>query len=115
MKNLLVLATLAIGIGTVSAQMPRSKSGSVSPTRRASITKNASGQAPSATTVAPNAPMVPGSNATGSKINTAPATGANRASRSSSTSKAAHQGKATGSGNIESIPKNSAATPGTKK
>ena len=113
MKNLLVLAVLAFGGATAAAQTPASKGGSGSAAQRAS-TSNADTPSPSATTTAPN--YAPGNGQkTGGKINTAPATGANRASRSSSTTKAARQGKAMGSGNIESMHKNSAAKPGARK
>ena len=113
MKKLLILAVLVVGTASASAQMPRSAGKSSSATQRAS-TSNANNPAPTATTVAPNISLGNGQR-TGQKINTAPATGANRASRSSSTTKAAKQGKATGSGNIESMSKNSSATPGAKK
>ena len=113
MKSLFILAVLAFGASTASAQTPASRSGSGSAAQRAS-TSNADTPAPTATTTAPN--YAPGKGArTGQKINTAPATGANRASRSSSTAKAANQGKATGSGNIEMMHQNSAAKPGAKK
>ena len=113
MKKLLLLAALAAGAATASAQTPASKSGSGSAAQRAS-TSNADTPSPNATTTAPN--YSPGNGQrTGGKINTAPATGANRASRSSSTAKAANQGKATGSGNIEMMHKNTTAKPGAKK
>lgn len=113
LKNLLLLAALAAGISTASAQMPRSTSGSGSAATRAA-SSNAGSHSNSAITPAPNYSPANGQR-TGEKINTAPATGATRASRSSSTVKAARQGKATGSGNIESMSKNSAAKPGAKK
>ena len=113
MKSLLIAAALLVGTAMASAQTPASKAGSGSAAQRAS-TSNADTPSPTATTVAPNyAPNKDQRN--GHKINTAPATGATRASRSSSTAKAAHQGSATGSGNIESMSKNSHATPGPKK
>ena len=113
MKSLLIAAALLVGAAMASAQTPASKAGSGSAAQRAS-TSNADTPSPTATTVAPN--YTPNKDQRGGKkINTAPATGANRASRSSSTTKAAHQGKATGSGNIESMQKNSAAKPGAKK
>ena len=106
MKKLLILAALAAGITTASAQ-----SGGAA--ARAGATTKKSG-ARVAMTVAPN--TTPGNGERmGGKINTAPATGATRASRSSSTAKAARQGKATGSGNIEAMSKNSNARPGPKK
>ena len=113
MKFLLITAALLAGAATASAQTPASKASSGSAAQRAS-TSNADTPSPSATTTAPN--YAPGKGQRGNKkINTAPATGANRASRSSSTAKAANQGKATGSGNIESMQKNSSAKPGAKK
>ena len=106
MKKLLLLAALAAGITTASAQ-----SGGAA--ARAGATTKKSG-ARVAMTAAPN--TTPGNGERmGGKINTAPATGATRASRSSSTAKAARQGKATGSGNIEAMSKNSNARPGPKK
>jgi len=113
MKTLLILAALATGVATASAQTPRSTAGSGAAATRAS-SNNADSPAPTSIAVKPN--YSPGNGQrTGGKINTAPATGATRASRSSSTAKAAHQGSATGSGNIESMSKNSHATPGPKK
>ncbi len=113
MKSLFILAVLALCASTASAQTPASRSGSGSAAQRAS-TSNADTPSPTATTTAPN--YAPGKGPrTGRKINTAPATGANRASRSSSTTKAANQGKATGSGNIETMHQNSTAKPGAKK
>ena len=113
LKKLLLLAALAAGISTASAQTPRSTGGSSSATTRAA-SSNAGSPANSAITPAPNYSLGSGQR-TGKKINTAPATGATRASRSSSTAKAARQGKATGSGNIESMSKNSNARPGAKR
>ena len=113
MKNLLSLAIVAFSITTAAAQTPASKSGSGSAAQRAS-TSNADTPPAKATAVTPN--YSPGNGQrTGGKVNTAPATGATRASRSSSTAKAAKQGAATGSGNIESMSKNSRAKPGMKK
>ena len=113
MKTLIFAAVLACATFTASAQTPASKGGSGSAAQRAS-TSNADTPSPAATTTAPN--YSPGNGQkTGRKVNTAPATGANRASRSSSTAKAARQGKATGSGNIEMMHQNSTAKPGAKK
>ena len=113
MKKLLFLVALAATVSTASAQTPRSTGGSGSAATRAA-SSNADSPSNSALTPAPNYSPANGQR-TGKKINTAPATGATRASRSSSTAKAAHQGKPTGSGNIESMSKNSHATPGAKK
>ena len=113
MKNLLFLVTLAASAVTASAQTPASRGGSGSAAQRAS-TSNADTPPAKATVVTPNYKPGNGQRA-GGKINTAPATGATRASRSSSTAKAARQGSATGSGNIETMSKNSHATPGAKK
>lgn len=114
MKKFLILAALVAGIATsASAQTPNSRGGSTSATQRAS-TSNGDSPSNSAITPAPN--YSPGNGQrTGKKINTAPATGATRASRSSSTTKAARQGSATGSGNIEMSSKNSTTKPGTTK
>lgn len=113
MKTFFFAAALLAGAATASAQTPNSKAGSGSAAQRAS-TSNADTPSPTAITTAPN--YAPSKGQRGNKkINTAPATGPNRASRSSSTTKAARQGKATGSGNIESMQKNSSAKPGAKK
>ncbi len=114
MKKLLILAVFATSIATASAQTPRSKSGSHSATQRAS-TSNADSPSNSAITPAPNYSPGNGQRTNGQKVNTAPATGATRASRSSSTTPAARQGKATGSGNIEMSSKNSGNAPAPKK
>ena len=113
MKTLFLAAMVACTTFTASAQTPASKGGSGSAAQRAS-TGNADTPSGTATTTAPNYSPGNGQKA-GGKINTAPATGANRASRSSSTAKAARQGKATGSGNIEMMHQNSTAKPGAKK
>ena len=114
MKSFLILAALVATVtSAATAQTPRSTGGSGSAATRAG-SSNGDSPSNSATTVAPN--YSPGNGQrTGGKINTAPATGATRASRSSSTTKAARQGKATGSGNIETMSKNSNARPGPKK
>ncbi|MFD1468985.1 hypothetical protein ACFQ48_12180 [Hymenobacter caeli] len=65
-------------------------------------------------TAAPNGPVNAGVKP-GQKVDTAPATGANRASRSSSTAKAARQGTATGNDKPQSMGKNAAVKPGAKK
>ncbi len=103
MKKLLLLAVLATGVATASAQAPGSAQGKSGPTNHKPVTGDP-------VTAPPNGPVASRPRP-GQKINTAPATGANRASRSSSTAKAARQGRATGSDNMQSMPKNSAAKP----
>lgn len=115
MKTLLILTALAASITSASAQgTSPSRAKSPSAASRAS-TSNSDTPAPSAVTVTPNYSPGNGQRVGNKKINTAPATGATRASRSSSTLKAAKQGSATGSGNIETMSKNSNAKPGPKK
>ncbi len=108
MKKLLFLAALAASITTASAQ-----SGKPAGTSSKPKGGNSYGQA-SAATIAPNGPVAPGVKP-GQKVNTAPATGANRASRSSSTVKASRQGTATASDKPQSMSKNAAVKPGAKK
>jgi len=113
MKKLLLLALLAAGVGTAAAQTPRTNGRSSSAaTRAASTNRDSPANAP--TTTYPNASAGNGQR-TGKKINTAPATGPTRASRSSSTIKSAKQGGASGSGNIESMSKSGTTSPGVKK
>ncbi len=107
MKKLLLLAVLATGAATASAQTG-------TPAGTAKKGKDSSYGPASAATIAPNGPVSSGPRP-GQKINTAPATGANRASRSSSTLKAARQGRPTASDDMQSMPKNSAARPGKKR
>lgn len=113
MKKLLLMALFSASVATASAQTPGSRTGSHAAAERAGSHTSAS-PSPSAITVVPNTSAGNGQR-TGQKINTAPATGATRASRSSSTTKAARQGRATGSGNIEMSSKNSTTKPGVKK
>ena len=110
MKNLLLLAVLATSIATAAAQTPRSTGKSGSAATRASST-NADSPAPTAISVTPN--YSTSNQRTGKKTNTAPATGATRASRSSSGPKTPGQKKPSGSSNIESMSKKEA--PGPKK
>ena len=107
MRKILLLAVLATGAATASAQ-----SGKPAGTTSKSNGDNSYGPASSAT-IAPNGPVDSGVRP-GQKVNTAPATGANRASRSSSTAKASRQGSATASDNPQSMRKNSAVKPGAK-
>ena len=107
MKKFLLLAALAAGIATASAQAPGSAQGKSGPTNHKPVTGDP-------VTAAPNYPVSTGPKP-GQKVNTAPATGANRASRSSSTAKAARQGSPTSGNNMQSMPKNSAVKPGNKK
>lgn len=108
MNKLLLLAALAANISTASAQ-----SGKAAGTTSKPKGDNSYGQ-PSPATTAPNGPVNTGGKP-GQKINTAPATGANRASRSSSTAKAANQGTATAGDAPQSMHKNAAVKPGAKK
>jgi hypothetical protein len=104
MKKLLILAALATGIASASAQTPNSRSGSTSAAQRAS-TDNRDSPSNSAITPKPNYSTGNGQR-TGKKTDTTPATGPTRASRSSSKPKTAGQSRPTGSGNIESVSKN---------
>ncbi|OGX90784.1 hypothetical protein [Hymenobacter coccineus] len=99
MKKLLFLAALAAGITTAQAQS--------GPTNHKPVVGDP-------VTAAPNGPVNAGVKP-GQKVNTAPATGANRASRSSSTVKASRQGTATASGLPQAMGKNAAVKPGAKK
>jgi hypothetical protein len=104
MKNILILAALALG----TAQTPRSREGSTSATEQASTRTNAS-PAARPNTIVPN--YSPGNGQrTGRKTDTTPATGPTRASRSSSRTKTPGQSRPTGSTNIESISKNDLGT-----
>jgi hypothetical protein len=113
MKTFLILAALAAGITTASAQTPGSRQGSASAADRAG-SRTAATPAASAVVSAPNVSAGNGQRS-GKKINTAPATGPTRASRSSSTANSANQGVGTGSGNIESLSKTPKDKPGVKK
>ncbi|HEX8327090.1 MAG TPA: hypothetical protein VF629_06095 [Hymenobacter sp.] len=109
MKKLLIIAALAAGIGTATAQTPRSREGSTSAAQRASTT-NSDSPPSSPITVRPN--YSPGNGQrVGAKTNTTPATGPTRASRSSSGLKTPGQRKPTGSSNIESMSKTEKAGP----
>lgn len=108
MKKILLLATLAASITTASAQSGKPAGNTSKPKG-----DNSYGQ-PSPATTAPNGPVNAGVKP-GQKVNTAPATGANRASRSSSTVKASRQGSATASDAPQSMHKNAAVKPGAKK
>ncbi len=99
MKKLLFLAALVAGTATAQAQS--------GPTNHKPVTGDP-------VTAAPGGPVSSGPKP-GQKVNTAPATGANRASRSSSTAKATRQGSPTAGNNMQSMPKNSAVKPGAKK
>ena len=107
MKKLPFLAALAAGITTASAQAPGSAQGKSGLMNHKPVTGDP-------VTAAPNGP-VNASVKSGQKVNTAPATGANRASRSSSTLKAANQGTATAGDKPQSMGKNAAVKPGAKK
>lgn len=109
MKKLLILAALAAGISTASAQTPRSREGSNSAAQRASTT-NRDSPPSSPTTITPNYSPGNGQRA-GKKADTTPATGPTRASRSSSGTKTPGQSKPTGSSNIESMSKSEKAGP----
>ena len=114
MKNLLILAALAAGISAASAQTPGSRQASPSAADRAASRTSAT-PAPSPVATPPNVSAGRGQRTNGQKVNTAPATGPTRASRSSSTTKSARQGVGTGSGNIESLSKTTKDKPGVKK
>jgi hypothetical protein len=104
MKTLLLLAAMAATMGTAAAQSPRSND--------RSHTANAS--SPSPTTVTPNYSTAgKGQKRPAGAMNTHPATGPTRASRSSSTLKSAKQGSGTGTHNTETTRKNSMRKPGT--
>ena len=109
MKMFLLLAVvLASGVATASAQAPGSAAGGRSgPTNHKPVTGDP-------VTAAPNYPVSTGPKP-GQKVDTTPATGPTRASRSSSTAKAARQGSPTAGNNMQSMPKNSAVKPGQKK
>ena len=110
MKTFLILAALAAGVATASAQP-----GSSSAAKRAG-SHNSKSSAPTSISVAPNySTKDAGKDSGPQKVNTAPATGATRASRSSSGPKTAGQRKPTGSGNIESMSKNNSSPANPKK
>ena len=108
MKTLLLLAALAGGAAPASAQAPGSATGGRSgPTNHKPVTGDP-------VTAAPNYPVSSGPKP-GQKVDTTPAPGPTRASRSSSTAKAARQGSPTAGNNMQSMPKNAAVKPGNKK
>lgn len=108
MKMLFFLAVaLAAGVATAPAQTPGSAQGKSGPSNHKPVTGDP-------VTATPNYPVSTGPKP-GRKVDTTPATGPTRASRSSSTAKAARQGSPTAGNNMQSMPKNSAVKPGAKK
>jgi|GEM_PF-5410672 len=108
MKTFLLLAALtAASVGTAAAQSPTSNSQSQKPS---------TANGPQTTTPNYRTPPKMKRQANGA-YDTHPATGPTRASRSSSTVKAARQGqgRGTGSSNVETMNKNGKMTPGQRK